>query len=143
MQEKGVDWADKASYHSVWPSDVLKYLTGRQVIGVGNQITGGGYNTTNNAEMVYIKQQLAAGKLVCACTRQGNYNTYNILGSVSTSKLVGHHCYAVDSVDFVNHQITLRNPWGVDGGSGSGINDGLVTISFQQFYNSMWSYAVS
>jgi hypothetical protein len=143
MQEKGIDWTDKAAYSGGWPSHVMKYLTGRSVAGYGNEITGGDFATGNDAAMVEMKQKLAAGKLVCACTRQGGYGSYHILGSVSTPKLVAGHCYAVDSIDLVNNRITLRNPWGTDGGAYTGANDGLVTISFQQFYQSMWSYAIS
>jgi Ca2+-binding RTX toxin-like protein len=147
MQEKGIDWTNKDAYPTGWPSSVLSYLTGRPVSGHGNEITGGGFDTANDGEMVAMKQKLAAGKLICACTRQGDYGSFHALGSVNTPKLVGAHCYAVESIDLYNMKITLRNPWGVDVGSGGqvtgGANDGLVIVSFNEFYQSMWSYAVS
>ncbi|MCE9566523.1 MAG: hypothetical protein K8U57_31250 [Planctomycetes bacterium] len=151
QQQMGHDWHDVSDYSSGWPSNVLSYLTGRSVSGYGNEITGGGYNTTNDAEMQSIKNKLAAGKLVCACTRQGDYGSWNIAGSVSTGKLCGAHCYSVESVNMNAGTVLLRNPWGLDQDGGDnphvkytdGPNDGYVTITFQQFYDSMWSYAVS
>jgi hypothetical protein len=151
QQQLGKGWQNLSDYSSGWPSSVLPMLTGRQVYGFGNEVTGGGFNTTNDAEMQSIKNKLAAGKLVCACTRQGDYGSWNILGSVSTGKLCGAHCYAVESIDMNARTVLLRNPWGTDSDSGNnphvkyndGNNDGYVTISFQQFYDSMWSYAVS
>lgn len=151
QQQLGKGWQNLSDYSSGWPSSVLPFLTGRPVYGYGNEVTGGGFNTANNAEMQSIKNQLAAGKLVCACTRQGDYGSWHILGSVSTGKLCGAHCYSVDSVDMNNKTVTLRNPWGKDQDGGEnphvkwhdGNNDGYVTITFQQFYDSMWSYAVS
>lgn len=151
QQQLGKDWHHLSDYSGGWPSSVLPFLTGSQVYGHGNQVSGGGFNTTNDAEMQNIKNDLNAGMLVCACTRQGDYGSWNIAGSVSTGKLCGAHCYAVDSVDMVNRKITLYNPWGVDQDGGDdphvkwydGDNDGFVTITFDQFYDSMWSYAAS
>lgn len=149
MQQRGVDWSNKDAYGSGWPSWSLPYLTGRPVQNYGNEITGGNFNTTNNAEMVNIQSKLSAGKLVVATTRQGNFDTFNILGSVNTPQLIGAHCYAVVSVNIADRKITLRNPWGTDVGSFPGglpsgdPDDGLVSITFSSFYGSMWSYSVS
>lgn len=142
-QQLKIDW--KTGITPGWTTMALPFLTGRQATAHGNEVWGGGYNTANDQEMKDIKAKLDAGLLVCAHTRQGDFGYYNITGSVSTPKLVGRHCYAVVSVDLTTHQITLRNPWGKDQSNGSmdGANDGLVTISFNDFYQSMWSYAVS
>ena len=100
---------------------------------------------------------LAAGKIACVGTRPGNYGTWNILGSVTTPKLVGFHVYAVVSVDMQNEKIVLRNPWGVDGGKyhnkwvdgkwtkvpADEVDDGLVTINFDDFYGSFHNLSIS
>jgi len=151
QQQLGKEWDDLSDYSSGWPSSVMSFLTGRPVYGYGNEISGGGYNTAGDAEMQSIKNKLAAGKLVCACTRQGDAGSWHIAGSVSTGKLCGAHCYAVQSVNMNAGTVLLRNPWGKDQDSGAnphvkfhdGNNDGYVTITFQQFYDSMWSYTVS
>ena len=54
------------------------------------------------------------------------------------SNLAGYHAYAVDGVvtnaSGVPTHLRLRNPWAVDGYSGTtdGANDGYVTITAQQ-----------
>lgn len=141
MQAKGVDWSNQSAYSGGWPADVLTYLTGRSVQGYGNNVWGGDFNMQQMTEM---KQKLDAGKLVCACTRQGDYGSWNAGGSVSSPLLVGAHCYEVVDINTDTQKVILRNPWGVDGGDTiSGADDGLVTISFTTFYNSIWSCAVS
>ena len=44
--------------------------------------------------------------------------------------LVGSHYYSAVSVDEQAGTLVVRNPWGVDGGTGNdGSNDGLITLS--------------
>ena len=79
--------------------------------------------------------------MVCASTR-GDYGTGD--WSVSTPKLVGGHCYEVVAVNAQTRRVTLRNPWGVDGGTGSGDrDDGIVTVTFQQFRGSFATVGIS
>jgi hypothetical protein len=150
MQQLGNDWHQLSDYSTGTPGKVMSMLTGRANSSYGSFLSSGGlYDTTNDQEMIFIQKKLAAGKLVCAMTRQGDFDTFNVLGSVSTPMLSGAHVYSVESVDWFNMKVTLRNPWGSDIGDGthatqvSGSNDGLVTISFTQFYDSMWNYYVS
>ena len=55
--------------------------------------------------------------------------------------LLASHAYTVDgiNVDATGNPITLRlrNPWGVDGAENDGNNDGYVTVTAQQAYDSM------
>ena len=149
QQELGHDWHEKSDYGSGFPSSVMAFLTGSQVYDHGNQVWGGDFNESGNAEMQAIKNDLAAGMIVCCTTRQGDCGSYNALGSVSTGKLCGAHVYSVDHVNMGAGTITLRNPWGVDKDDSThvkfyeGANDGYVTITFQEFYDSMWSYSAS
>ena len=59
------------------------------------------------------------------------------LGIPAGTSLVGYHMYTVvsftrDAAGQITH-VTLRNPWGYDGGtpSDSNPNDGLVTVSLK------------
>jgi Ca2+-binding RTX toxin-like protein len=143
MQALGVNWKDPNAYHGGFPSDVMPYLTGRSADSHG-VVDLFGWGHFGFSDMVMMKDALMAGKLVCACTRQGDYGTWNIGGSVTTGKLVGAHCYAVESINLATGQIVLRNPWGTDGGPNPvGANDGLVTLTFDEFYGSFSNYAIS
>ena len=62
-------------------------------------------------------------------------------GSVAAgSPLVNNHMYTVWSVTRnsagVVTSITLRNPWGTDGGGNDGVNDGLITVTPAQLFGS-------
>ena len=125
-------------------------------IAVGSPaLLGLGYLSLDNVQQMH--DALAAGKIVCVGTRPGNYGTWNIAGSVTTPKLVGEHAYAVVSVNMDTHRIVLRNPWGVDGGKyhyemvngaltqlpADGVDDGLVTITFDDFFGSFHHLSIS
>ena len=145
MQQLGKDWHNLSGYSGGYPDQILPMLTGRSAYSVGESWgSGGHFNKTGDAEMASMKLVLDAGCLVCACTNHGKYGAGNWLGDVTTPNLVENHCYAVVSIDMAGRTITLRNPWGTDGYiCADGKNDGLVTITFDQFYSSMWSYSAS
>jgi Ca2+-binding RTX toxin-like protein len=151
MQQLGKDWHTLSGYSGGWPDQVMPFLTGRAAYSRGESWgSGGHFDKTKDHEMQNIQFLLNSGSLVCACTNQGDFGTFNVLGSVSTPMLAGGHCYAVDSIDMAQATITLRNPWGSDIGDGKDAtvpsgnpSDGLVTIAFDEFYNSMWSYSFS
>lgn len=84
-----------------------------------------------------IAAAIRAGRLVTAST----WNTP--LRGVSTNLVIREHNYTVVSVNEAARTITIRNPWGIDGGSGSGDpNDGLITISWADFKGSFQGYNV-
>ena len=134
----------------------MPYLTGRPAIALGSSaLLGLGYFGLSHVQQMH--DALAAGQIVCCGMRPGNYGTWNIAGSVTTPKLVGEHAYAVVSVNMQTHKIVLRNTWGVDGGKyhgesvngkwtqvpADGVDDGLVTINFDDFYGSFHHLSIS
>jgi Calpain family cysteine protease/RTX calcium-binding nonapeptide repeat (4 copies) len=137
MQAEGVDWHDKDAYSSGQCWDVMPYLTGRPAD--SHEAYGIGFSDSFILEM---HAALAFHKVVCAGTRQGDYGPW--AWDVSTPKVIGSHCYEVVSVNVQAKTITLRNPWGVDGGSGSGDpTDGLVTVTWDQFHGSFDTVGIS
>jgi hypothetical protein len=108
----------------------MPYLTGREPD--VHEAYGIGFS---NDFILQMHAALINHKVVCASTRQGDYGPY--AWDVSTPKLIGSHCYEVVSVNVHSGLITVRNPWGVDGGTSSGDpNDGLVTVTWSQFHGS-------
>lgn len=78
--------------------------------------------------MNLVASELAAGKAV----------TYASGTVVNGAPLVSSHAYNVVSVGYnasgVATTLRLRNPWGVDGVGGDGVNDGYVTITAAQAF---------
>jgi hypothetical protein len=144
LQELGFDWSDAQSYSGGQVWEPLTFLTGRDT----SQHTAYATEFTLNF-MHTMRNALLGGKLVTAGTRQGDYNSGNILGEVGTPKLVGSHAYHVINVNMNTSTVTLRNPWGVDvnmsnGGVASGDNsDGIVKISLAQFMDSFETVGIS
>jgi hypothetical protein len=126
------------------PATTMPYLTGRKSHSHGNLqfINISDFDSDNLIEM---KHALDAKQLVCACTRPGNFGGSNVLGNVKTGKLVGSHCYTIKNIDMQNNLVTLRNPWGRDGGpqASGDPKDAIVTVTFNQFYGSFRWYAFS
>jgi hypothetical protein len=81
--------------------------------------------------MSTIQTALEAGKSV----------TYGTVTVADGAPLIAGHAYTVQSVNVDEHghmtSVTLRNPWGVDGAGNDGHNDGYVTVTAQQLYDSM------
>jgi hypothetical protein len=144
LQELGFDWTDAQSYSGGQCWEPLSFLTGRDA----SQHTAYATEFTLNF-MHTIRNSLLQNKLVTCGTRQGNFNSGNILGEVGTPKLVGSHCYHVINVNLNTGIVTLRNPWGKDvdtstGGVPSGDNnDGIVKITLAQFMDSMDTVGIS
>src|SRR5262245_28881285 len=137
MQEMDVDWTDKDDYSSGQCWDVMPYLTGRPA--ESHEAYGIGFTDSFIMEM---RDALAAHKVVCAGTRQGDYGPW--AWDVNTPKLVGAHCYEVWAINSQARTVTLRNPWGYDGGSGSGNpDDGVITITWDQFHGSFDTVGIS
>jgi hypothetical protein len=157
-QAAGIDWANNGySGVGTMPSQVMKYITGRDA-SVGLAVNVAGWNHFGLDTLQNLQTALSDGELVCASTRFGDYGTYNLLGSVTTPKLVGQHCYTVTNVSFAAQTVTLYNPWGRDGGAylpvlgadgathwipSDGVDDGFVTVSFDEFIGSFQGVYVS
>jgi hypothetical protein len=98
--------------------------------------SSGDYSATSpRALLEKVDVALAAGKSV----------TYGTRTPADGANLVGSHAYAVESIirdaDGAPMSVKLRNPWGTDGYRvDDGVNDGYVTISALQFYDSMIGY---
>ncbi len=157
-KQQGIDWTDADAFGGItMPSEVMKYLTGRNSSNAF-AVSNFGWVHFGSGEMQAMADDLAQGKLVCAGTRPGDYGSNNFFGDVTTKKLVGDggHVYSVLAVQFTGGvygslgTVTLYNPWGHDvasGGTASGPgneeSDGIVTVTFDQFYGSFEYIGVS
>jgi hypothetical protein len=125
MQLRGIDWNDPYAmrYASSWPQDALTNLTGRKSTWDAS---------ITDSDLTTIANALAAGTNVVLAT---NWSGVNPL-------LVAGHAYTVVSVS--GDIVTLRNPWGKDGGAAVGnTKDGLVQISWSQLKTSIMGYALN
>lgn len=81
--------------------------------------------------LVLIQHDLLAGLSV----------TYAVNMPADGAPLLASHAYTVDrvNVDSAGNPLSLRlrNPWGVDGAGNDGNNDGYVTVTAPQAYDSM------
>ena len=72
---------------------------------------------------------------------QGQAVTFAVNTPEDGAPLLGSHAYTVDGVttdsDGNPIDLRLRNPWGVDGAGDDGLDDGYVTVTAQQAYDSM------
>jgi hypothetical protein len=144
LQQLDFDWKDLSSYTGGKCWEPLTFLTGRP----DEHHTAYAWEFTVSF-LHDMRNALLQHKLVTAGTRQGNFGDGNILGNVSTPRLVGAHCYHVINVDFSTGLVTLRNPWGMDvdmstGGTPSGDNsDGIVNVTVDQFMDSFDTVGIS
>ena len=122
------------SLNSGWPSTAFGQLGALNAAQV----------TFNNgtAALNYIQNELNQGKGVAVC----------VLNPPAGVPLVGTHCYIVEQVNYsmvdlgfgntflMPVSVTLRNPWGFDGGGNvdGNPNDGLVTVTGAQLVNSLY-----
>ncbi|BCL36875.1 pre-peptidase C-terminal domain-containing protein [Nostoc sp. MS1] len=123
------EWRDgKAGYNLIGNGDSLsrplQFIT-------GNKFTTA--DPTNINCFSAIDAALANGKAVTTAT----------IGS-GTTYIVGDHAYSVTNVYTSTNgekRFVVRNPWGVDGRTISGTNDGFIDLSFEEFSKS-FNYGV-
>jgi hypothetical protein len=107
------------SYDSLnmgWMSDVYEDVTGAA--------TDSFYTGGSSGELL---------NFIAGCLADGHAVTMGSYSSAS-GPVVGCHAYMVKSVQPEGQSVTVYNPWGIDGGSGTDGNysDGLVTLTIQQ-----------
>ncbi len=117
-----------------WPDNAFMWLTNRHT----SSYTAAGPDLTT-ADRTRMINTIAAGRNVVAGTLGG--------GAVH-SALVSDHCYTVVRLEYSalyrQYVVTLRNPWGFDGGtSSSGADDGILQILWSDFARSMSDYCVN
>jgi hypothetical protein len=116
---------------------------GFNVLGYADAATAAEDDVDSGTEALnWVQRQLDLGRALAFCTEP------EILGI--SSRLVGTHCYSIDSIDTDpmtgTRRIRVRNPWGDDGGTGSdGMDDGYLFISGTQLYESysmLWAVSL-
>lgn len=116
-----------------WPHEAILALTGAVAKSSRYQVVDSDFSA--------IQTALAGKKLVVG----GTHDT------LTTSSLVSNHAYTVvGAIGFKNdflhidtRMVMLRNPWGYDGGTGSGdIDDGYLLLSWSVFQKSMKYLAI-
>jgi Ca2+-binding RTX toxin-like protein len=132
------------------PVNAFPLLTGRAASWYGPPSSATGL--LPNAQAEQIRSALAGGREVAMCT-------WSDASQLATTRLVNWHCYSIVSVDrqvvwqlvgflylpTYQYTVTVRNPWGYDGGTGNdgNPNDGLITLSWSDFARSISGYAIS
>ncbi|MCG6133570.1 MAG: C2 family cysteine protease [Nostoc sp. LLA-1] len=104
----------------------LEFVTGQKATN---------YNTSN-ISFSTLETALANGQ---AMTTQRNSSNGN------TQFIVAAHAYSVTNVYTNNsgeQRVVVRNPWGVDGRTKSGANDGFIDLSFKEFQQT-FTYGVT
>lgn len=116
----------KGGTGSCFPHEAILALTGK---------TAKSQYSVANKDFYAIQNALAGNQLVVSATN---------VKKTSTTKLVTNHSYTVIAAfgfetPFIDSRfVVVRNPWGVDGGSGSGnVNDGYITLTWKEFQSSM------
>ncbi len=153
LQEMGVNWNDTNS--NGWAA---KYGDSYQVANAGLiALTGhgtwyadaaaapqGGASATttpaastastsaNASDLATLKAAVAGKDPVIALTKNMDLSHYG---------LVTDHAYTVLAVSGTT--VTLRNPWGTDGPTVQGANDGVFTISWAVFSSTMQGFCVA
>jgi hypothetical protein len=153
LQEMGVNWNDTNS--NGWAT---KYGSNYQVANAGLiALTGmgtwyaavavapaGGASPTttpagvsaaagaNATDLSTLKTAVAGKQPVIALTKNMDLSQYG---------LVTDHAYTVLAVSGTT--VTLRNPWGTDGPTVQGANDGIFTISWSVFSSVMQGFCVA
>lgn len=112
------------------PYRPLSFVTGRSTTQYG---AGGSAGSFNSVTFSQIQTALSNGRFV----ELGRYNQSN------TTYIVGGHAYTLTNAYVSNGQqrITVRNPWGVDGRTQQGANDGFIDLSFSEFQSNFDSIA--
>lgn len=116
-----------------WPDQAFMWLTNRPTSSYNSASTG--LTTADRTRMI---NTIAAGRNVVAGTGSSPVH----------STLANNHCYTVVRLEYValygQYVVTLRNPWGYDGGtSSSGADDGILQILWSDFARSMSDYCVN
>jgi Ca2+-binding RTX toxin-like protein len=95
------------------------------------------YHAIDDASPLALQASLARGDYVVAQSRS--------VGGISSDGVVGNHAYALLATYFEAGvwKVRLYNPWGTNGGAIDALdpshpvaNDGVITLSWQQFTNS-------
>jgi hypothetical protein len=117
-----------------------------------------GYNLIGNGDTIDNPLQYVTGRTATAT--YGNYSFTQISSGLqsgraltagrfeesSTSTIVGRHAYSITNAytDGSGQQrVVVRNPWGVDGRTTVGSNDGFIDLTFSEFQRSFGGIAVA
>ena len=141
LQSRGLSISDPPGG---WPTDALLAMTGR----TSYEYWVGPAGILQASDLTRIMGQLAAGKNVVACT-WGTFDDF------CSPRLAANHCYTVLSVHYDaavgDYVVTLRNPWGYDGGARPAAgdppdadpNDAIIQLRWLDFAWSMVGYCVN
>ncbi|MSR53971.1 MAG: hypothetical protein EXS09_11880 [Gemmataceae bacterium] len=130
MNRAWMAWRDDDG--TALPEEAIYALT-------GTEASSADYTDTMmaDAELDVIIDTLNQGGMVVAATGNEQY--------LATDILIASHSYTVQDVQEYRGQIwlTLRNPWGIDGGALTSGNkyDGFVFVTWEEFQQSMVTLA--
>jgi hypothetical protein len=100
------------------------------------------YESLTTDDRTAIRNALADGHCVTASSEDVDIETNDMI--------ITDHSYTVLAVEprfngvWLDYVVTLRNPWGYDGGTASGdANDGIVTLWWSDFASSFQGYEIN
>ncbi|WP_198805169.1 pre-peptidase C-terminal domain-containing protein [Leptolyngbya sp. BL0902] len=111
------------------PDRPLQFITGRTALAYGY-----GFNTSASRPFT-----AATFSVISTALQGGRALTAGRYVSSDTDLIVGGHAYTITNA-YVNsagqQRVVVRNPWGVDGRSRQGDDDGFIDLSFAEFQRS-------
>ncbi|BAT56332.1 Peptidase [Nostoc sp. NIES-3756] len=112
-------------------------VTGYDAIGNGSNLVNPLRYVTGRENTNYTNSKITFSTLETALTNGQAVTAAR--ASTTNQYIVGGHAYSITNV-YVNssgeQRVVVRNPWGVDGKTLSGTNDGFIDLSFKQFTES-------
>jgi hypothetical protein len=133
LQEMGVRWTDPntAEWTKRYGDDYQRADAALMAV-TGQAHWTGNNGRLSSTDLSEIQRELSGRHAVVALTKGANVSQYG---------LIEGHAYAVLGVR--GTQVTLRNPWGMDGPIRQGSNDGTFTVSWNVFKAAMIGFTIT
>jgi Ca2+-binding RTX toxin-like protein len=133
LQEMGVRWSDPqtAEWAKRYGDEYQRADAGLLAL-TGQARWTGNDGRLSSTDLRWIHKELKSRHAVVALTKDSNVGRYG---------LIDGHAYAVLGVH--GNQVTLRNPWGVDGPIRHASDDGVFTVSWDVFKAGIMGYTVA
>lgn len=127
-----------------WPHETLHHLTGGSPTHKFGPFSTSDFDTIATALKSGTKTVVAATNVDAASSYFVDNHSYTVVGTDVVTRITyinGAFGIKIPVVT-LDRYVTIRNPWGVDGGTVSGLNDGYLRISWSSFTSNFRYFAV-